>query len=94
MAAENYLSPQKIIETKTVEVLKNPQTWQKQTEREVKEDFSELDKLRFKDIDWRLNNRESFKEIANMEDNIVAWVEHTKKSPPFPSKASFERSLF
>ncbi|MBI2011383.1 hypothetical protein HYS91_01310 [Candidatus Daviesbacteria bacterium] len=63
MAVANFLSPQKIIETKTVEVLKNPQTWQKQATQEVREDFSELDKLRFKDIDWRLKNRENFRKF-------------------------------
>lgn len=50
-----------IIETNTVEKLKNLSDWQEQTEQDLKKEVSEIEKLRFRDISLRLKNRENFR---------------------------------
>src|SRR3989344_9008241 len=62
---------------KTSEPLKNLKNWQKQTTEEVKEKLDELERLRQKDITWRLENRENFRKfliILLVLQNIVVFI--------------------
>ncbi|MBI3485889.1 hypothetical protein HY025_02985 [Candidatus Daviesbacteria bacterium] len=52
---KNLLTSQKI------EPLKNLTSWQQKTKKDIQENFNELEKLKFKDIDWRLKNRQSIR---------------------------------
>ncbi len=52
-----------LIEKVNVKPLTNLEAWQKQATKEVKSEFSELDKLKGKDIRARLKNRESFRKF-------------------------------
>jgi hypothetical protein len=50
-----------IIETKTVERLKDSSAWQDRAEKNFSKEFNELDKLKYRDISARLRNRENFR---------------------------------
>jgi hypothetical protein len=54
-------SPAQIIDKKAIEALISDEDWQKLTQAEIKEEFNDLEKLRYQDIDWRLKNRENFR---------------------------------
>jgi|SRR3989344_4353497 len=55
--------PKEIINEKEAQALEDLLEWQKEFQEEVKEELSEIEKLRFKDIDWRLKNRENFRKF-------------------------------
>lgn len=59
---QNLSTPiRSLIDPQAIEALESDKAWQKLNKQEVKEEFSDLEKLRFKDIDWRLKNRENFR---------------------------------
>ncbi len=66
-----------IIDPQAVKALKSVDSWQAAASQEVSSDLSELEKLRFKDIDWRLKNRENFRRfllILLVAQNVVVFA--------------------
>ena|SRR5579884_1982068 len=55
-------TPQQVINQAENHVpLKDLSKWQKDIQKDVREEFEDLEKLKLKDIKWRLSNRQKFK---------------------------------
>lgn len=61
MAAPKSYIPKNIIDQKAIEALENTEVWQEQSEKDIKQEYSDLEKLRYRDIEWRLQNRQSIR---------------------------------
>jgi hypothetical protein len=55
------IDPKNLIEKEAIEALETPEVWQNFAREDVKEEFLDLERLRFRDIEARLKNRENFR---------------------------------